>query len=62
MQVHTPFRYGIDTLDASTALALAQGIRKGVIDDQAKAKIVKSYSDVAEKPYRYPTMCCAYCP
>jgi len=48
MRVHTPFRYGIDTLDATTALALAQGLRHGVIDDQAKEKIVKSYSDVAE--------------
>jgi len=48
MSEQIPFRYGIDTLDATTALALAQGTRQGVIDDQAKEKIAKSHLDVAE--------------
>jgi hypothetical protein len=42
-----PFRYGIDTLDPTTALALAAGTLLGIIDQAAVQKIEKSLRQVA---------------
>ena len=47
MSVPQPFRYGIDTLDATTALALAAGTLPGIIDEAAVQKIERSHRQVA---------------
>ena len=42
------FKYGIETLTASMALAVASGEVKGILSDEAVALVQKSHSAVKE--------------